>query len=75
MNDTHRKGHMYIFRTMSNRQPQRKSVEATGVDAGDKNKENVTPEIKEEAGGPKNHCTNFLQLQETGKMHKKNARP
>ena len=45
MNDTHRKGHMYTFRTMSNRQPKRKSAEATGAGAGDNN--------KEEAGGPK----------------------
>ena len=42
---------MYIFRAMSNRQPKRKSPETTG--AGDNNKENVTPEIKDEAGGPK----------------------
>ena len=41
---------MYTFR-MSNRQPKRKSAEARG--AGDNNKGNVTPEIKEEAGGPK----------------------
>ena len=49
--DTQGKGHMHTFRTMSNRQPKRKSAEATG--AGDNNKENVTPEVKEEAGGPK----------------------
>ena len=42
---------MYIFRTTSNRQPKRKSPETTG--AVDNNKENVTPEIKDEAGGPK----------------------
>ena len=36
---------------MSNRQSKRKSAKETG--AGDNNKENVTPEIKEEAGGPK----------------------
>ena len=36
---------------MSNRQPKRKSAEVTG--AGDNNKENVTPEVKEEAGGSK----------------------
>ena len=36
---------------MSNRQPKRKSAEATG--AGDNNKENAMPEIKEDAGGPK----------------------
>ena len=49
INDTHRKGYTYIFRTTSNRQPKRKSPEATS--AGD-NKENVTPETKVEAGGP-----------------------
>ena len=44
---------MYTFRTISNRQPKRKSPEATDAGAGDNNKENVIPEIKEEAGGPK----------------------
>ena len=53
MNDTHGKGHMYTFRTMSNRQPKRKSAEVTGASAGDNNKENVTPKTKEEDGGPK----------------------
>ena len=42
---------MYTFRTTSNRQLKRKSAKAIG--AGDNNKENVTLEIKEEAGGPK----------------------
>ena len=45
---------MYTFRTTSNRQPKRKSAEATGVvSANHNNKENVTPEIKEEGGGVK----------------------
>ena len=44
---------MYTFRT-SNRQPKRKSAEETGVvPAKHNNKENVTPEIKEEGGGVK----------------------
>ena len=60
---------MYTFRTTNNRQPKRKSAEATGAGQVIDNKENVTPVIKEEAGGLKNPCTNFLQLQKIGKIY------
>ena len=74
ISDTHRKGHMYTFRTTSNRQPKRKSAEATG--AGDNNRENVTLEIKVEAGGPKKPLRELPPApKKTGKIYKKNARP